>query len=78
MYESGIRRREASNLDWGDLDFSPDEVFRIRIRSGKGDKDRITFAGKRSKNALVEYRETVPHEKDDPVLVSWRGYRLGI
>ena len=78
MFESGIRRRETSNLNWGDLDFSPRDVLRVRIRSGKGDKDRITFTSQRAKKALLEYRETVPHGKGDPVLVSCRGDRLGI
>ncbi len=78
MFESGIRRKETSNLNWGDLDFSPRYVLRVRVRGGKGDKDRITFTGKRAKKALVKYRETVPHAKDDPVFVSCRGDRLGI
>ena len=78
MFESGIRRKETSNLRWGDLDFSPREVLRVLIRSGKGDKDRITFACQRAKKTLLEYRETVSHEKADPVLVSCRGDRLGI
>ncbi|MGB2894554.1 MAG: tyrosine-type recombinase/integrase [Anaerolineales bacterium] len=83
MFESGIRRKETSNLNWDDLDFSPSDVLRVRVRSGKGDKDRITFAYQRAKIALLEYRETVPHGKSDPVFVSYRngsyrGGRLGI
>ena len=78
MFESGIRRKETSNLNWGDLDFSPRGVLRVRVRSGKGDKDRITFTGKRAMKALLKYRKTIPHGKDDPVLVSCRGDRLGI
>ena len=31
---SGIRRKETSNLLWGDLDFSPPDVLRLRVRSG--------------------------------------------
>ncbi len=78
LFESGIRRKESSTLNWGDLDFEPEDVLRIRVRSGKGDKDRVTFAGKRAKQALLQYMATVPHEQDDPVLVSRRGHRLGI
>jgi len=78
MFESGIRRKETSNLNWGDLDFSPRDVLRVRVRSGKGDKDRITFACQRAKKVLLKYLETVPHAKDDPVFVSCRGDRLGI
>jgi integrase len=83
MFESGIRRKETSNLNWGDLDFSPPDLLRIRVRSGKGDKDRITFTSQRAKDALIEYREIVPHGNNDPVFVSHRdgsyyGGRLGI
>lgn len=78
MYESGIRRKETSNLNWGDLDFTPPDVLRVRVNSSKGDKDRITFTSNRAKNALREYRETVPHDEDDPVLVSRLCNRLGI
>ena len=78
MFESGLRRKETSDLNWDDLDFSPDEVMRVRVRSGKGDKDRVTFAGRRAKNALLEYRKTIPHENDDPVFISRLGNRLGM
>jgi integrase len=78
MFESGIRRKETTTLNWGDLDFSPMDVLRVRVRSGKGDKDRVTFAGKRAKQALLQYMATVPHERDDPVLISRYGSRLGI
>jgi site-specific recombinase XerD len=78
MFESGIRRQEASNLNWNDLDFSPTDIVRVRVRSGKGDKDRVTFAGKFSRKALLDYRPMVPSEPKDPVFVSRLGNRLGI
>ena len=78
MFQSGIRRKETSDLNWGSLDFSPENVVRVRIFNGKGTKDRITFAGPQAKDALLEYMVTVPHEQDDPVLISVRGRRLGI
>lgn len=78
MFESGIRRQETSNLNWNDLDFTPADLVRVRVRSGKGDKDRGTFAGKFSSKALLDYRPMVPSEPKDPVFVSCRGYRLGI
>ena len=46
--------------------------------SGKGDKDRVTFAGIRAKQALLQYRCYVPHDNGDPVFVARRGHRLGI
>ena len=78
MFESGLRRKETSDLNWDDLDFSPDDVMRVRVRSGKGDKDRVTFAGRRAKNVLLEYRKTIPHDNDDPVFISRLGNRLGM
>lgn len=67
LYESGIRRAEVVTLNWGDLDFS-DTIVEVTIREGKGGKSRTTFVG--SKDLLLEYRETVPHEARSPVLVS--------
>lgn len=78
MFESGLRRKETSDLNWDNLDFSPDDVMRVRVRSGKGDKDRVTFTGRGAKNALLEYRNTIPHDNDDPVFISRLGNRLGM
>lgn len=78
IFESGIRRAEASKLNWGDLDFTPEEIVRVKVRSGKGDKDRVTFAGERARAALLAYRQTVPDAADDPVFNHRFGGRLGI
>ncbi len=78
MFESGIRRRECSNLNWADLDFTPQDVLRIRVKSGKGDKDRVTLAANRAKAALTAYQATIPHGSDDPVFLSRFERRLGI
>lgn len=77
MFASGLRKTETSNLDWRDLDFTPDQIVRIKVRSGKGTKDRITFANDPSKQALLDYRETVSHEPHDAVFQNTRGNRLG-
>ena len=78
MYESGVRRQETSDLNCGDLDFSLQDVLRILVRSGKGDKDRVTFAGRRTMEALLDYMVTVPHEENDPVFISNRGNRMSV
>ena len=78
MFESGIRRRECSNLNWCDLDFTPQDVLRIRVKSGKGDKDRVTFAANRAKAALTAYQATIPHGNEDPVFLGRFERRLGI
>ena len=77
MFASGLRKTETSNLDWRDLDFTSDQIVRIKVRSGKGTKDRITFANDPSKQALLDYRETVSHSPHDPVFQNTRGNRLG-
>ena len=78
MFESGIRRRECSNLNWCDLDFTPQDVLRIRVKSGKGDKDRVTFSANRAKAALTAYQATIPHGNEDPVFLGRFERRLGI
>lgn len=40
MYGSGLRRFEVTGLDVSDLDF---EERQVRVRHGKGDKERYTF-----------------------------------
>ena len=54
LYSTGIRVSEAVNLNWGDIGFSNREVY---IRSGKGDKDRVTFMSVRTMLLLKKYKE---------------------
>ena len=53
MYSSGLRRNELLNLVPDDID-TKDGKFRVRIREGKGKKDRYTVLSKR---VLIELRE---------------------
>jgi site-specific recombinase XerD len=56
LVDSGVRASELCGLVWRDVDLQRGQVF---VRSGKGDKDRFTFLGKRSREALATYRATL-------------------
>lgn len=51
---TGMRRAEACNLCWSDIDL---ERRRILIRNGKGGKQRIVFLAEELLGSLEEYRE---------------------
>lgn len=52
LYASGIRAGEAHDLDIADLDLDAEEV---RIRHGKGDKERIAMMGRPAVEAMRAY-----------------------
>jgi integrase/recombinase XerC len=52
LYASGIRAGEAYALDLADLDLDEEEV---RVRHGKGDKERIALLGRAAVNAMRLY-----------------------
>ena len=62
--DSGMRRGEACTLAWGDINIKTGVV---RIRSGKGKKDRSVVIGAKCRRALLKYRRTVPHEPRNSV-----------
>lgn len=53
FYSTGIRRSELSNLDVYDLDT---RLGVLRIRSGKGNKDRVVPIGKRAIEWALKYQ----------------------
>jgi integrase/recombinase XerD len=76
LRDSGGRAAEVLGMRWGDVDF---DKRRSRV-IGKGSKSRYLFFSPVVASALAAYRETVPHEIDDPVWVStWvSGKRSGL
>lgn len=59
LYSTGLRRAELCNLDLFDLD---SEGGTVRVRGGKGGKDRIVPIGSVALDALRRYlREARPH-----------------
>lgn len=81
MYGSGLRVSELCALDQGDLDLSGRMV---RVRRGKGAKDRIVPVGRKAVKAAAEYLEVrgqLRHPKtgvQDPqaLFLNQRGGRL--
>ncbi len=67
---TGIRREELTNLDIEDIDFN---LNRIRIRSGKGNKERMVPA---SQNLLPDLKFLMETRKRGPIFLSERGGRL--
>jgi len=52
LLDSGVRASELLALDMADVDLT---TGALRVRQGKGRKDRITFIGARTRKALTRY-----------------------
>ena len=63
LYGSGLRLLECLTLRVKDLDF---DRMEIRVRRGKGQKDRVTMLPASAKQDLIEYLKNTKrvHEKD--------------
>ena len=55
MADSGVRNSETCALNWGDVDIKSGLV---RVRHGKGRKDRSAVVGATARRALLAYRRT--------------------
>jgi integrase/recombinase XerD len=78
MYASGLRVSELLNLTLGDI--NAQEGF-VKVRSGKGQKDRLVPIGEFALDALNTYykevRSKIPHAKDSKyVFLNMRGGKL--
>ncbi|MFQ5343347.1 MAG: tyrosine-type recombinase/integrase [Anaerolineae bacterium] len=62
---AGLRVSEALDLQVKDLDLA---ARRIRVREGKGQRDRVVFLTQQAAQRIGCYLETVPHTADDLVL----------
>ncbi len=75
LYGCGLRVSECVNLDLGDL-----ESNELRVRRGKGGKDRIVPLGRKAREALdawLERRlELAP--SDSAVFLNYRGGRVSV
>lgn len=72
MVDSGLRRAEVCNVNWEDIDFTSGLV---RVKQGKGRKDRSAVIGGRTRRALLAYRKTQT-ERSGAVFTSKQGQRL--
>ena len=70
LLDTGVRVQELANLNGDDVNMSTGEV---RVRRGKGSKDRTVYMGARSRRALIGYYgEAGWAEGEEPV---WRNER---
>jgi integrase/recombinase XerD len=72
MVDSGLRRAEVCRLDWQDVDM---QSGLVRVRLGKGKKDRSAVVGAKTRRALLAYRRTLP-DRDGPLFRSNRDTRM--
>ena len=56
MADSGLRRGEVCALNWSDVDM---QTGLVRVRQGKGKKDRSAVIGAKTRRALLAYRRTL-------------------
>ena len=56
MADSGLRRAEVCSLNWPDIDM---QSGLVRIKQGKGKKDRSAVIGATTRRALLAYRKTL-------------------
>jgi site-specific recombinase XerD len=59
MVDSGLRRAEVIKLNWGDVDM---QSGLVRVRQGKGKKDRSAVIGATTRRALLAYLRTLNAE----------------
>ena len=64
----------ARALNWGDVDM---QSGLIRVREGKGSKDRSAVAGATARRVLLAYRRTIEHHDErDPLIQAKGGKRF--
>ncbi len=85
IYGAGLRVSEACNLDVGDLELDGTGAM-VRVRQGKGRKDRIVPLGFKARQAYAAYldrraerlaRAGAKREDGQALFLSARGRRLG-
>jgi site-specific recombinase XerD len=65
LSHGGLRVSEALDLQVGDLDLP---AGRVRVREGKGRRDRVVYLSSKGVAVLAEYLRSVPHAPGDLVL----------
>jgi integrase/recombinase XerC len=74
LYSSGLRISELVALDWPDLDA---EMGLLRVRHGKGNKERIVPIGEPAIKALEAWRRNMPAAAESgPIFTNLRGRRI--
>ncbi len=75
LYSSGLRIAELVGLNWADLDA---EMGLLRVRHGKGNKERIVPVGEPAIDALNAWRQKMPSggAGGSPIFTNLRGGRI--
>jgi integrase/recombinase XerD len=74
LVDGGLRRSEVIRLDWGDIDM---QSGLVRVRQGKGRKDRSAVVGATTRRALLAYRRTKGKvSPEDPLFQTKTGTRF--
>jgi integrase/recombinase XerC len=75
LYSSGLRISELVGLNWADLDL---EMGMVRVRHGKGNKERVVPIGEPALKALQDWRRHMPFagDRNGPIFTNLRGGRI--
>lgn len=73
MVDSGLRRGEICKLNWGDVNV---ENGLVRVKQGKGKKDRSAVVGATTRRALLKYRKTIRSFDETALFLSRTNQRL--
>ncbi len=73
LADSGLRRSEAIRLNWSDVDM---QSGLVRVRMGKGRKDRSAVIGATTRRALLAYRRSVNLSDNAPLFQTRDGERF--
>ncbi len=75
LYSSGLRISELVALNWADLDV---EMGMLRVRHGKGNKERIVPIGEPAIKAMQDWRRHMPVDSGSggPIFTNLRGGRI--
>lgn len=71
LADSGLRRSELCRLNWSDVDM---QTGLVRVRQGKGGKDRSAVISPTTRRALLKYRQTITVK--EPLFLSRTNERL--
>jgi site-specific recombinase XerD len=73
MVDTGLRRSETCNMDWGDVDLASGLCL---VRNGKGKKDRSVVIGVKTRRVILRYKQEVANDDCDPLFQTRSGNRL--
>lgn len=74
MADSGLRRGEVVNLNWSDVNI---ETGLVKVKQGKGKRDRSAVIGAKTRRALLAYRRSLsPIGDTSPMFQTDEGTRF--